>query len=320
VTRYTLRPGTAADVEFILDVHARSMRPHVERQLGGWDAAAQRARILASTRPETHQIVEVGGTRVGCVWLREHPDELELVRLWLAPESQGSGLGGALVSDLCARADRERLPLRLRVLKVNPARRLYERAGFEVVQETETHFSMRRPPSGDGRTSMRVRIAGEFDPGSAAHAATRAGLAHAAERRVPPLEIGDSMRSRPWSHWVIFVCGVVIALQSLPHAFVGWPAFEPALLGAGVDPALVGGLSVGWYFGSVAMLVLGVVVLLAFRALRSGASLAWQVACAVGVGYLAFGLGAFLYRSNPHFLGFIAPGAALAAAALAARR
>jgi hypothetical protein len=128
------------------------------------------------------------------------------------------------------------------------------------------------------------------------------------------------MRSRPWSHWVVAVCGVLIALQSIPHAFLGWPAFEPALRSAGVDPELVGGLSVGWYFGSVAMLVLGVVVLLAFRALPSGAPVAWQVACAVGVGYLAFGLGAFLYRSNPHFLGFMLPGAALAAAAFTARR
>jgi GNAT superfamily N-acetyltransferase len=179
VTRYTLRPGTGADLEFILDVHARSMRPHVERQLGGWDAEAQRARILASTRPQTHQIVEVGGTPVGCAWIREHSGELELVRLWLLPAWQGKGIGTALLADLCARADREQLPLRLRVLRVNPARRLYARSGFGAVQETATHFIMRRPPSGAGRTRVRVGIAGEFDAGSVTHAATRAALAHA---------------------------------------------------------------------------------------------------------------------------------------------
>lgn len=34
------------------------------------------------------------------------------------------------------------LPVRLRVLKVNPARRLYERLGFKVVEEADTHYLM----------------------------------------------------------------------------------------------------------------------------------------------------------------------------------
>ncbi len=80
------------------------------------------------------------------------------------------------------------------------------------------------------------------------------------------------------------------------------------------------GRTVGWYFGSAAMLVFGAVALLAFRALPSGKPLAWQSAFVVGLGYLGFGLGALAYRANPHFLGFVALGGALAVGAFAARR
>ena len=34
--------------------------------------------------------------------------------------------------------------MRLRVLQANPVRRLYERHGFAVVGETDSHFLMRR--------------------------------------------------------------------------------------------------------------------------------------------------------------------------------
>ncbi len=42
-------------------------------------------------------------------------------------------------------ADLRRLPVRLQVIKGNPARNLYERLGFTVTGETDTHLLMLRP-------------------------------------------------------------------------------------------------------------------------------------------------------------------------------
>lgn len=145
-----MRPATSADLDFILRVHAEAMRPHIERTFGTWNGAEQRARLLETTRPETHEIVELDGEPVGCLWVRPHADALELVRLWLLARAQGKGIGTALVRDVLARGARVRLPVRLRVLKVNPAQRLYRRLGFEAVGETETHVQMRhtlQPPA-----------------------------------------------------------------------------------------------------------------------------------------------------------------------------
>jgi len=43
-----------------------------------------------------------------------------------------------------AEGRRHNLPVRLQVLKVNRARKLYERLGFEACGESETHVHMER--------------------------------------------------------------------------------------------------------------------------------------------------------------------------------
>lgn len=141
-----LRPATADDLAFIARVHRASMRPHVERVYGAWDDAEQRARLEASTDPATHEIVELAGEPIGCQWVREHPGTLELVRLYLLPEVQGRGIGSQLLAQLCARADAERVGVRLQVLRGNPAQRFYARHGFELASESSTHFAMARKP------------------------------------------------------------------------------------------------------------------------------------------------------------------------------
>lgn len=60
------------------------------------------------------------------------------------PDHQGRGLGTELLRRVLARADARRLPVRLQVLKGNPARRLYRRLGFVDAAETETHHVMER--------------------------------------------------------------------------------------------------------------------------------------------------------------------------------
>ena len=43
-------------------------------------------------------------------------------------------------------ADERGVPIRLQVLKVNPASDLYERLGFRKIEVTETHIRMERAP------------------------------------------------------------------------------------------------------------------------------------------------------------------------------
>ena len=143
---YTLRPATAGDFGFLHDLHVACLKPYVEATWG-WAEAIQRAIFADGFAPERSRIVLVAGAMVGVV-----AAERRAADWFIAPALQGRGLGGALLRDVLADAARERVPVRLQVLRVNPARHLYERLGFTVDGETPTHYRLiaRAPEPGQG--------------------------------------------------------------------------------------------------------------------------------------------------------------------------
>jgi GNAT superfamily N-acetyltransferase len=94
-------------------------------------------------------ILECDGTPAGCVCVLRQPDEYRLVRLFVLPAFQNRGIGSGVLSELIREADTRGLPIHLRVLPVNPAKRLYERFGFAPVDAgnaDDPHYTMVRPP------------------------------------------------------------------------------------------------------------------------------------------------------------------------------
>ena len=74
--------------------------------------------------------------------VKELADQIKLDQLFLLPEHQCNGIGTALVREILERARHLKVPVRLRVLRVNPAKRLYERMGFFVTAEEPQRFYM----------------------------------------------------------------------------------------------------------------------------------------------------------------------------------
>ena len=119
---------------------------------------------------------------------------------------------------------------------------------------------------------------------------------------------------------LIILGGALSVLLAGPHAFLGWPSIAEGLIAAKIDPDLVAGFSVGWYFGSLSMVALGLVVLLIARAVRTDLW-AFLAALVVGLTYVAFGVAAALYRSpRPQFGAFLVTGLLIAGGAVYARR
>lgn len=105
------------------------------------------------------------------------------------------------------------------------------------------------------------------------------------------------------------LAGALLLASAIAHAFLGWPPFAEALSAAGVDGGLAGGLAVGWYYGSAAMLAFGMIVLLAALAVLRGRMVSLVPVRVIAVVYVAFGVSAFVARDmNPHFLLFVATG------------
>jgi ribosomal protein S18 acetylase RimI-like enzyme len=120
-------------------------RPELARYVQGWG------------RPDDVGFAAVDGTSqqvVGAAWMRrwsgdergygyvdEETPELSLAVL---PEYRGRGIGTALLTRLLEVARTRYGAVSLSAAEANPARRLYERLGFKVVDRSGTSLTMQR--------------------------------------------------------------------------------------------------------------------------------------------------------------------------------
>lgn len=75
----------------------------------------------------------------------DEDDHVMVGKIELLPAFQRQGIGTLLMTRILGAAEARQVPVRLQVLRTNtPARRLYERLGFTVTGQTETHFQMER--------------------------------------------------------------------------------------------------------------------------------------------------------------------------------
>lgn len=134
-----LRKITDADYDFLWRLHNAALRTYVE-QTWGWDEEWQQRDFAEKFETSAGKIISVNGVDAGYWNVEERADEIFLVSIRLMPAYQKRGVGTRLIRQL---TDNTTRPVRLHVLKVNPARRLYERLGFTVTADLETHFEMK---------------------------------------------------------------------------------------------------------------------------------------------------------------------------------
>jgi ribosomal protein S18 acetylase RimI-like enzyme len=70
------------------------------------------------------------------------PTEIRIVDISLMPEARGQGIGAALLRDLFAEAGSRGQNVTIHVEKNNPARTLYARLGFKIVDEDRGAYDL----------------------------------------------------------------------------------------------------------------------------------------------------------------------------------
>jgi len=138
----SLRPATEADSDFAYRAHRDAMGEYAIATFGKWDEDAVRKRASDNIANGSTRIIELDGVPIGIRVVEREPDFIQLAQLFILPGYQRRGIGSMLLEQLLADAKSARLPLRLRVLRVNPAFALYQRMGFQVVQETPERYFM----------------------------------------------------------------------------------------------------------------------------------------------------------------------------------
>jgi DNA-binding MarR family transcriptional regulator/GNAT superfamily N-acetyltransferase len=142
---FVLRSPHPGDLGWIVQAHGA-----LYTEQYGWDESFEAlvARIVADyagdhdPRREAAWIAEVDGAPAGCVLCVRRDDDTAQLRLLLVhPRARGRGIGGRLIDEclgFAKRAGYARITLWTNDV-LREARRLYERAGFELVESAPHH-------------------------------------------------------------------------------------------------------------------------------------------------------------------------------------
>ena len=144
-TGFVLRGPRPGDLGWIVQRHGA-----LYAQQYGWDESFEAlvAQIVAEYAREHHPrreatwIAEVDGEPAGCVLCVRRDEDVAQLRLLLVdPRARGRGIGGRLIEEclrFARRAGYKRITLWTNDV-LHEARRLYERAGFELVESAPHH-------------------------------------------------------------------------------------------------------------------------------------------------------------------------------------
>ena len=132
----SFRPIKHKDFEFLWRLHNAALKDYIT-QTWGWDEDWQKRNFAEIFKTEKAKIIVFEKKDIGYWEVGEREVETVLISIRLLPKYQRRGIGTKIIEDLL---DNSQKPIRLQVLKVNPAKKLYERLGFEIFDETDTHF------------------------------------------------------------------------------------------------------------------------------------------------------------------------------------
>ena len=151
----SFRPVETEDRAFLLSLFASARERELETL--NWDSVqrdvflemqfnAQQDHYQSHFPQREHQIIMLDNQPIGMMDISRGSDEIRVLDIILRPENRNSGIGTSLMSNLLKESDRSAQPVRLYVEKFNPVLALYNRLGFQTIDDTGVHYHMERLP------------------------------------------------------------------------------------------------------------------------------------------------------------------------------
>jgi ribosomal protein S18 acetylase RimI-like enzyme len=148
-----LRPVVDDDRAFLVALYGSVREPELAHL--PWDDATKGAFVEQQFAAQdehyrtnypgaTLDVVEVGGERAGRLYVHRGPSDIRIMDIAIAPAFRGRGIGTRLLRALIEEAESSGRKLSIHVEMNNPAKRLYERLGFEPAGEHGVYVLMER--------------------------------------------------------------------------------------------------------------------------------------------------------------------------------
>ncbi len=137
----SFRKAGREDMEWAYEMFRATMKSYIERTWG-WDEIFQQHGFAENLPASSFTIVALNGEDAGTYSLTERDDHLWLEMLLILPQFQSRGLGSRVLGAIQTEAALKGKPVRLSVLKVNPALEFYRRLGFRVSGQDEWSFKL----------------------------------------------------------------------------------------------------------------------------------------------------------------------------------
>jgi len=137
-----LRPALKQDFDYCRRLYFGEMQWIIDEL--HLDPAAHEISFQQQWKATQVRILVVDGVDVGWVQTVTENDELFVAQMFVDRPFQRRGIGTEVMKWLIGEAARANQAVRLAVVKLNPARRLYERLGFQVTHEDDRKFYMKR--------------------------------------------------------------------------------------------------------------------------------------------------------------------------------
>lgn len=143
---FRLRQASANDAPLFYSVIDQTMRDFIITTWGTWNEDRVRRESHEDIRSPNAQVIQVDDISVGVLVVDRFLTHIQIEQIYLLPEYQRVGIGTALIKNLMFEAAQFKIPVRLRVMAVNPAKSFYERLGFIVTEATPEFFFMEKEP------------------------------------------------------------------------------------------------------------------------------------------------------------------------------
>ena len=139
---HTFRKAQESDFDYLLQLRRLTMDDYLLQN--GLDISDKEHTFRIKYNFDDAKIILVDGVEVGLfkASYTAQNSQWYIYQIQIHPDYQGLGIGRKLIINLCEQALKDNASVGLSVLKSNPAKRLYDRLGFTVIDSNSSEFEM----------------------------------------------------------------------------------------------------------------------------------------------------------------------------------